>query len=82
MEENVQKAKRVRKTKEEAFNDKIAKLDEKIALYQAKIEAAQREKEELLNPALSVKDITDKIKELNLPLEEVMKAVDKIAKKQ
>lgn len=77
-----QEKKRTRRSKEQVLADKIAKIDADIAKYQDKITALEKEKEELLNPSVELKDITDKIKELDLPLDEVMKAVDKIAKKQ
>ena len=74
--------KRVRRSKDEVVADKIAKLDADITKYREKIAEAERKKEEILNPSVDLKDITAKIKELDLPLDEVMKAVDKIAKKQ
>lgn len=77
--ENQEATKRTRRkiTKEEkiaALNDKIAKHEAQIAELKAQIEA-------LSKPQVTMRDITNKIKELDIPIEDVMKAVDKLAKK-
>ena len=76
--------KRIRRSREEVVQEKIQKLEEKIAGYKTKIADAEKEIEELKNPktpAVKMKDIKDKIAELGLPLDEVMKAVEKMGKK-
>lgn len=75
--------KRVRRSKEEITNAKIALLEEKIADWKDKIAKAEKEVEELKNPAtvVKMKDIKDKINELDLPLDDVMKALEKLGKK-
>lgn len=76
--------KRIRRSREEVVQEKIQKLEEKIAGYKTKIADAEKEIEELKNPktpAVKMKDIKDKITELGLPLDEVMKAVEKMGKK-
>lgn len=77
--ENQETTKRTRRkiTKEEkiaTLNDKIAKHESQIADLKAQIEA-------LSKPQLTMRDITNKIKELDISIEDVMKAVDKLAKK-
>lgn len=74
--------KRVRRSKEELFNDKLAKIDEKIATLEKKLAEAKKEKEELLSPKTTMKDITAMINENNLSLDDVMKAVEKMANKK
>lgn len=74
--------KRVRRSKEELFNDKVAKIDEKIANLEQKLAEAKKEKEELLSPKTTMKDITAMIKENDLSLDDVMKAVEKMANKK
>ena len=78
-----EKAKRVRRSKEELTNAKIAVLEGKIADWKDKIAKAEKEIEELKNPAPTVKmkDIKDKINELDLDYNEVMKAIEKMGKK-
>lgn len=76
--------KRIRRSREEVVQEKIQKLEEKIAGYKTKIADAEKEIEELKNPktpAVKMKDIKDKITELGLPLDEVMKAVEKMGKR-
>ena len=81
--------KRTRRDRVQIIDDTIAKIDTDIAKLQSKIEANEaakvkllEEKEELLAPKIGIKDITSKIKENDLPLDEVMKAIDRVAKKQ
>lgn len=76
--------KRIRRSKEEIVKDAIAKLEADIVTYEEKIAKAKKEIEDLRTPpkpAVKLKDISEKIKELDLPLDEVMKAVEKMGKK-
>ena len=82
-----QKKKRTRRDRVQIIDDTIAKIDTDIAKLQSKIEANEaakvkllEEKEELLAPKIGIKDITSKIKEQDL--DEVMRAIDRVAKKQ
>ncbi len=79
MEEQTTIAKRTRRkiSKEE----KIAELQAKISDHELKIKALRQKIEDLNAPQASLRDITSKIKELGLPANEVMKALDKLAKK-
>ena len=81
--------KRTRRDRVQIIDDTIIKIDADIAKLQSKIDANEaakakllEEKEELLAPKIGIKDITSKIKEQDLPLNEVMKAIDRVAKKQ
>lgn len=77
-----EKTKRVRRTKEEVVAEKVAKLETSIADWKAKIAKAEKEIEVLKTPPvvrLKTKDVTDKIKELGLSLEDVMAMLDKRA---
>ena len=79
-----ERKKRIRRSKNEVVSAKISALEESIKGYEGKIAFAKKQIEELRNPpkqALKMKDVTAKIKELDLPLEDVMKAVEKISKK-
>lgn len=73
--------KRIRRTKEEIFEAKLAKIDEKIATLEQKLAEAKQEREELLNPKTTISDITAMINEKNIPLDDVKKAVEKLASK-
>lgn len=77
--ENQETAKRTRCkiTKEE----KIAVLNDKIAKHEAQIADLKAQIEALNKPQVTMRDITNKIKELDISIEDVMKAVDKLAKK-
>lgn len=77
--ENQEQEKRTRRkiSKEE----KIAVLNEKIAKHEAQIADLKAQIEALNKPQVTMRDITNKIKELDIPIEDVMKAVDKLAKK-
>ena len=77
--ENQEVTKRTRRkiTKEE----KIAALNEKIAKHESQIADLKAQIEALNKPQVTMRDITNKIKELDIPIEDVMKAVDKLAKK-
>ena len=77
--EDQQQEKRTRRkiTKEE----KIAALNEKIAKHEAQIAELKAQIESLNKPQVTMRDITNKIKELDISIEDVMKAVDKLAKK-
>lgn len=81
--------KRHRRDRIEIIDDTIAKIDTETEKFRKKIvnnEDAKakllKEKEELLTPKIGIKDITSKIKEQDLPLDEVMRAIDRVAKKQ
>ena len=79
-----QETKRIRRTKEQVRDDKVEKLKEKITVWKKNIADAEEQIELLLNPptpTVKMKDIKDKINELGLPLDEVMKAVEKMGKK-
>lgn len=75
--------KRVRRSRDEIVKTKISVLEDKINSWQKKIDDAKKEIEELNNPKPSVKkrDITNKIDELNLDYNDVMKAIEKMGKK-
>lgn len=77
--ENQETTKRTRRkiTKEE----KIAVLNDKIAKHEAQIADLKAQIEALNKPQVTMRDITNKIKELDIPIEDVMRAVDKLAKK-
>ena len=77
--ENQEQEKRTRRkiSKEE----KIAVLNEKIAKHEAQIADLKAQIEALNKPQVTKRDITNKIKELDIPIEDVMKVVDKLAKK-
>lgn len=74
-----EQAKRTRRkiTKEE----KIAELQAKIESHRQKIEELSKKIMELNEPPVSMRDVTSKIKELDVPLTDVMKAVEKLGKK-
>lgn len=78
-----QKPKRVRRGKDVIIQEKIQKLNAKILDYKQKIEEAEKEIQNLTNPqpTVKMKDIREKIDELNLPLDDVMKAIEKMGKK-
>lgn len=77
--ENQEATKRTRR--KISKEDKIAALNEKIAKHLSQIEDLKAQIEALSKPQLTMRDITNKIKELNIPIEDAMKAVDKLAKK-
>lgn len=74
-----EQAKRTRRkiTKEE----KIAELRAKIESHRQKIEELSKKIMELNEPPVSMRDVTSKIKELDVPLTDVIKAVEKLGKK-
>lgn len=78
-----QTTKRTRRPKEEIVREKIEKLETLITSYKEKIAKAEKELEELKNPTsvIKMKDIKERINELDLPLDEVMKALDNLGKK-
>lgn len=76
MEEQVKRTRR-KITKEE----KIAALQEKIEVHRKKIEELCEQINALNTPPVSMRDVTTKIKELDLDLSDVMKAVEKMSKK-
>lgn len=76
--------KRVRRTKDQVSADAIKKLEDKIMTWRENIAKAEQEIQALRNPpkpSLKMKDISAKIKELDLPLDEVMKLIEKRASK-
>lgn len=75
--------KRIRRSKEEIAQDKISKLEEKIAGYKAKITEAEKQIEELRNPSVVVKkkDIWDKAEEYGMTPEQILELVEKAGKK-
>lgn len=81
--------KRPRRNRVQVIYDTVAKIDAETAKLKIKIAKNEdakvlllKEKEEILAPKVGIKDITSKIKEQDLPLDEVMKAIDRVAKKQ
>ena len=72
--------KRIRRSKEQITQDKISKLEAEIESYKVKIEQAEKKIQELKN-TVTIKDIKEKIAELDLPLDDVMKAIEKMGKK-
>lgn len=75
--------KRVRRSKDEITQAKIESLEAKKAEYVKKVADIDRELEALRNPkpTVKMKDIRNKIDELDLDYEEVMKALEKMGKK-
>ena len=61
--------------------EKIAALNEKIAKHESQIADLKQQIEALNKPSVTMKDIRTKIDELGLSYDDVMKAVDKLAKK-
>lgn len=81
--------KRHRRDRIEIIDDTITKIDAETEKLRKKIVKNEevkadllKEKEELLAPKVGIKDIIAKIKEQDLPLDEVMKAIDRVARKQ
>lgn len=80
-----EKAKRIRRTKEEVVHDKIQVLEEKKANYLAKIAEIDTEIEELKNPPkaeIKKKDVWNRAEELGVTTEELMALVEKAGKKK
>ena len=75
-----EKKKRIRRSSEQITQDKIAKLEATIDSYKKKIADAEEQIEEL-RKSVTIKDIREKIEELELPLSDVMKAIEKMGKK-
>lgn len=79
------KAKRIRRSKDEITQDKIQKLEEKKANYLAKISEIDNEIEELKNPPkaeIKKKDVWNRAEELGVTTEELMALVEKAGKKK
>lgn len=76
-EQEVTKRTRRKISKEE----KIATLQDKIEMHRQKIEELTKQISELNEPPVTLRDVSNRIKELDLPLNDVMKAVEKMAKK-
>ena len=80
-----EKAKRIRRTKEEVVHDKIQILEEKKSNYLAKISEIEKEIEELKNPPkaeIKKKDVWNRAEELGVTTEELMALVEKAGKKK
>ena len=80
-----EKAKRIRRTKEEIAQDKIQKLEEKKANYLAKVSEIEKEIEELKNPPkteIKKRDVWNRAEELGVTTEELMALVEKAGKKK
>ena len=75
MEVNEVVKKRIRRSSDQIVQDKITKLEADLVKYKAKVTATEKAIADLKNPAYKMKDIKDKINELDLPLDEVMKAL-------
>ena len=73
--------KRVRRSAEEITKEKIQRLEADIKKYEDKVSDLKKQLDGLVNPSVKMKDIKDRILELNLPLDEVMKTIDKMGKK-
>ena len=71
---------RVRRTSDQIRADKISQKQAKIKEYEDKISVLRKEIEELKTPPLTIKDIADTIAERGLDLNDVMKALNKMAK--
>jgi cell division protein FtsL len=72
---------KVRRTRRKISKDeKIAALQEKITEHELKIKALRQQIDDLNEPQASMRDITARIKELGLPANEVMKALEKLSK--
>ena len=76
-----EKAKRIRRPKEEIKEAKLTKLQDEITKYEAKIAECKKKIEELNAPSTNLRDVTAKIKELGLSPDDVMKAIEKMGKK-
>lgn len=82
------KKRRNRRSRGEIAYDLTQKYEAEIAKYREKITVLEGKIEELKHPKTTVKmkDVTEKIKELDLPLDEVLalleKKADKASKKQ
>lgn len=80
-----EKTKRIRRSKEEITQDKIQKLEEKIADYKNKIAEAEKEIDTLKNPpapAIKKKDVWSRADELGVTPEELMALIEKAGKKK
>ena len=62
--------------------EKIQKLQSEIAKHESKISELKAKIAEIEKPSSSMRDITRRIKESGLSPDEVMKALDKLCKKQ
>ncbi len=83
MEQDIKK--RVRRSQAEITQDKINKLQNKIADYKNKISEAEKEIEALKNPppaAVKKKDVWNKADEYGITPEELMKLVVQAGKKK
>lgn len=61
--------------------EKIAKFQEEISKHEMKIAELKNKIAELEKPAIGLRDVTARIKELGISPDEVMKALDKLASK-
>ena len=71
---------RVKRTTEE----RVAEIDAKIAMYEQRIAKLNQKKEEIINPPITttMNDIKTAIKEHKIPLDKVMKAIEKMIPKE
>ena len=76
MEEQAKRTRRKITTEE-----KIAALQEKIQSHVDKINELNKKIEELKAPQVTLKDVGARIKELDVPMGDVLKAVEKLGKK-
>ena len=76
MEEQAKRTRRKITTEE-----KIAALQEKIQGHVDKINELNKKIEELKAPQVTLKDVGARIKELDVPMGDVLKAVEKLGKK-
>lgn len=76
MEEQIKRTRR-KISKEE----KIQALQDKIDVHRKKIEELSAQIMALNTPPVSIRDVTSKIKELDLDPSDVMKALEKLGKK-
>lgn len=76
MEEQTKRTRRKITTEE-----KIAELQDKIQGHVNKINELNKKIEELKTPQITFKDVSARIKELDVPISDVLKAVEKLGKK-
>ena len=77
----MEEAKRTRRSKAEAKEQRIQKYRDEIAKHQEKIAQLEQKIKEEETPEVSLKDVTARIKELGVSPEEVIKAIEKLGKK-
>ena len=79
MEKEIKK--RIRRSKEEIKEQRIQKYRDEIAKCREKIAELERKIKDEEAPSVSIKDVTDKIKEMGISPDEVIKKLEKMKKK-